>query len=137
MIVDSIYYVNEYMGESVPATVFPRYSKRAEEAILTYCGHPDICKLYPFQIAAVKSAICAQIEYYSLNGIGVATTGETGSSYTIGKISVSGGSGSGNAKASWSMICPAAVASLEQSGLNYPAVPAVGNPMYTGAGWIG
>lgn len=135
MIVDSIYYVNEYMGETVPATVFPRYSKRAEEAILTYCGHPDICKLYPFQIAAVKSAICAQIEYYSENGISVATNGDTGKSYTIGKISVSGG-GSGNAKASYSMICPAAVAILEQTGLNYPAVPAVGFPMYTGAGWL-
>lgn len=137
MIVDELYYHDFYMGEGVPSTVFPRYSKRAEEAILRICGNPDFCSLSDDQKKAVTDAICAQIEFFTYNGISAASTGVTGQDYTIGKISVRGGGNSAStAKRGASMICPAAIAALEQTGLLNRAVPVAGYPMYTGFGWI-
>lgn len=138
MLVDIQFYTNNYLGESVPATVFPRYSLRAEQAIMQMCGRPDVEKLTDCQVCAIKNAICAQIEYYTTNGISAANAGLTAQEYTIGKIRVSNGGGNqrGNARAGSSMICPAAVAALEQTGLLNRAVPAIGNPMYYGGGWF-
>lgn len=138
MIVDPIYYANEYAGETVPVSVFPRYSLRAEQAILQMCGMPDVEKLMPCQMCAIKNAICAQIEYYTTNGISVANAGVTAQEYSIGKIRVSNGGNSQakNANSGKSMICPAAVAALEQTGLLNRSVPAAGYPMYYGGGWI-
>ena len=128
-IVDYGYYSATYMGEAI-AGDFPRACARAERLInqITYGRAEHYDALPPALQDAVKKAICAQIEYYALMGIDISVTGETASDWTVGKVSVrSDGSRSGNVAAgASSMVCPAAIAILEQTGLLDPSCPAVG-----------
>lgn len=115
------YYNNTYYGEPIAKAAFPRYELRAEELIASITRGADHDSLPSAFQTAYKKAICAQVEYYVLQGINVATEGaSTGdASYTIGKISVGrGGSGSSAAASGgYSMIAPAARGYLEQTGL--------------------
>lgn len=115
------YYNNTYYGEPIAQAAFPRYELRAEELIASITRGADYDSLPSAFQTAYKKAICAQVEYYVLQGINVATEGaSTGdASYTIGKISVGrGGSGSSAAASGgYSMIAPAARGYLEQTGL--------------------
>lgn len=115
------YYNNTYYGEPIAQAAFPRYELRAEELIASITRGADFDSLPSAFQTAYKKAICAQVEYYVLQGINVATEGaSTGdASYTIGKISVGrGGSGSSAAASGgYSMIAPAARGYLEQTGL--------------------
>lgn len=114
------YYNNTYYGEPIAQAAFPRYELRAEELIASITRGADYDSLPSAFQTAYKKAICAQVEYYVLQGINVATEGgNSGGSYTIGKISVGrGGSGSSAAASGgYSMIAPAARGYLEQTGL--------------------
>lgn len=127
-IVDYGYYTATYMGEAI-AGDFPRACARAERLInqITHGRAAQYDALPPVLQEAVKTAICAQIEYYALMGIDISVTGETASDWTVGKVSVrSGSSGAGSVAGASSMVCPAAIAALEQTGLLDPSVPAVG-----------
>lgn len=86
-----------------------------------------IADLPPFQRTLVKKAICAQIDYFGLNGLD-SVAGSTGTGFTVGKVSISGKSGSDLVRkgAMADYIAPMALAYLEQSGLMNPAVPVVG-----------
>lgn len=126
-IVDLAFYMTSYYGEPVDPCEFPRMEAKAERVInqLTHGRAADFAALPPFQQYAVRDAICAQIEYYSILGTDVSVTGDTGGAgWTVGKVHVNGGgsSNSGSTGAS-SMVCAAAVAALEQSGLMNPQVP--------------
>ena len=114
-------YTNTYYGEPIAQAAFPRYELRAEELIASITRGADYTSLPSAFQTAYKKAICAQVEYFVLQGISVATEGaNTGdTSYTIGKISVGrGGSGSSAAASGgYSMIAPAARGYLEQTGL--------------------
>ena len=131
MIVDLEYYDNIYLGEPVPAAVFDRFSKRAEEAVsaITYnrVTADNIAVLPQFTRDAYRSAICAQIEYYAYNGISAANNGAPDSDYTLGRISVSKPNISASDKSHGNRaVCSAAVALLERTGLMCGAVPAYG-----------
>ena len=125
MIVDIDYYDNVYFGESVPAAVFPRYSKRAEEAVAALTRNRvnsgNITQYPEFIQTAYRGAICAQIEYYSYNGISAANNGTSDDDYTMGRISVSTPSVSAQAaKRKNSSVCSQAVTLLECAGLLNP-----------------
>lgn len=125
MIVDIDYYDNVYFGESIPAAVFPRYAKRAEEAVAALTRNRvdsgNITQYPEFIQTAYRSAICAQIEYYSYNGISAANNGTSDDDYTMGRISVSKPSVSAQAvRRGNSSVCSQAVTLLECTGLLNP-----------------
>lgn len=137
------YYNSTYYGEPVAAADFPRYDARAEAIIgqltrgryasfLAELTEKGLTTAAEQLTQNYKSAICAQIEYYQLNGIATASGGLADSSYTIGKISVSSGGGNSDNTGVYTMVCPAARMYLEQTGLLYGAVPVVSD---TGRGW--
>ena len=124
------YYNNTYLGEPIAPSEFQRAEAKAERAVtqMTHGRAAGYAALPAFQQAAIRDAICAQIEYYALNGTDVAINGENGGNgWSVGKVHVNGtqGGNSGRSSAA-SMICAAAVAALEQSGLLNPQVETVG-----------
>ena len=112
-----------YVGDpSVTETDFPRLEARAEDAVnalIRFRAVPaQFEKLY-------QKAICAQIDYYAVYGIEAASAGLMENSFTVGKVSITGGGASARSGGA-SMISPQAVAYLEQTGLLNPTVPVAG-----------
>lgn len=124
------YYSTEYMGEPIAETDFPRAEAKAERIVtqITHGRTADFAALPAFQQDAVKEAICAQIEYYSLMGTDVSVNGESGANgWTVGKVHVNGHAGNAALRNGAStMVCAAAVAALEQTGLMNPQVDTIG-----------
>ena len=113
-----------YVGDpSVTETDFPRLEARAEDAVnalIRFRAVPaQFEKLY-------QKAICAQIDYFAIYGIEAASAGLMENSFTVGKVSITGGGASARSGGA-SMVSPQAVAYLEQTGLLNPAVPVAGN----------
>ena len=113
-----------YVGDpSVTETDFPRLEARAEDAVNALIRFRAV----PAQFEALyQKAICAQIDYFAIYGIEAASAGLMENSFTVGKVSVTGGGASARSGGA-SMIAPQAVAYLEQTGLLNPAVPVAGN----------
>ena len=113
-----------YVGDpSVTETDFPRLEARAEDAVNALIRYRAV----PAQFEALyQKAICAQIDYFAIYGIEAASAGLMENSFTVGKVSVTGGGASARSGGA-SMISPQAVAYLEQTGLLNPAVPVAGN----------
>ena len=129
------YYTNTYYGEPIAQAAFPRYELRAEELIASITRGADYTSLPSAFQTAYKKAICAQVEYYVLQGINVATEGgNSGGAYTIGKVSVGRGSGgnSTSESAAYLSVAPAARMLLEQTGLLNRDVVTIGDE---GRGW--
>lgn len=124
--VDYDYYTNNYLGDDVSQTDFPRYEKRAEElidSITRYRVAEMGLTAFPARIQGlIQKAVCAQINYYVEYGLVVALAGQDSGGFTVGKVTVHGG-GSGSASGAYTMACPEAMAFLEQTGLLDPAVP--------------
>ena len=115
--VDKTYYDNDYIGIGTETADFPRYEARAcdiidqitrnrivENGLASYSASVQV---------AIKKAVCAQIDYYVINGMDAASSGLSAESFTVGKVSVSGSKSAGKT----SMISPQAVAFLESTGL--------------------
>ena len=138
-IVDLAYYKTVYLGQEATDCDFPALEARAEDVIgvMTRWGATadTIADLPPFQRTLVKKAVCAQIDFFSVNGLDCITGNTDGPGFTVGKVSVSGKSGSAIVRRGEmaEYVAPMAKAYLEQSGLMNPAVPVVkGGHM---AGW--
>ena len=128
-IVDYCYYSNEYMGEPIAIADFPRFERRAEDIIAGVTQNQYIklknryCALgYTDKAEALtdvyKKAICAQIEYLKASGILSVTTGSSGDSYTVGKVTVNkGGTGASFSNRGAAILSPLAQSYLEQTGL--------------------
>lgn len=130
-IVSYDYYYEIYMGEAVAEKDFPPMAKKAERLIkqITHgrATEEKFAALPAFQQEAVIDAICAQIEYYALYGVDVSIGGRTADGFTVGKVRVDAGK-QGTATGAASMVCPSAIAALEQTGLLNPQVQTVGEP---------
>lgn len=127
-IVSYDYYINTYLGQAIAEADFPRYEANAErviafatsnryEAVLAYYEAQDFADAASNLTNAYMNAICAQIEYYIANGLLAVSTGQSGESFTVGKVSVSSGNGSTFALRGVAMVSPAAQMYLEQTGL--------------------
>lgn len=130
-IVDAAYYLTVYMGKEASECDFQALEARAEDvigAMTRWQATADtIASLTPLQVTLVKKAICAQVDFFAVNGLdSVAGGNERG--FTVGKVSISGKSGSEltNKGAMAGNISPMVIMYLEQSGLMNPAVPVVG-----------
>lgn len=132
-IVDYTYYSVDYGGEPIAESDFARAEKKAERIIkqITHgrATEATFAALPAFQQEAVTEAICAQVEYYALNGTEVSVNGETAGEWTVGKVHI-GGAGQKSAiqTGASTMVGAAVIAALEQSGLLDPAVPVLGDP---------
>ena len=115
--VDKTYYDNTYIGIGTETADFPRYEARACDIIDQITRNRIVEKGLASYSAgvqtAIKKAVCAQIDYYVINGIDAASSGLSAESFTVGKVSVSGNKSAGKQ----SMISPQAVAFLESTGL--------------------
>ena len=129
MLVSYSYYSNTYLGEPIAETEFPRAEAKAERAVhlMTYGRAQNFDALTTFQKQAVMDAICAQVEYYAIMGTDVSVNGDTGGAgWTVGKVHVNGSGAAASRAGAASMLCAAAVAALEQTGLMNPQVETVG-----------
>lgn len=142
-VVDFAYYSGVYMGTEADAASFPALCARASDVIGALTRWADETKIMslPARILTLyKKAICAQIDFFALNG--VETINETGGSggFTVGKVTVHGKQNSGGSSGGSSggraadAVSPQAVLYLEQTGLMNPSVPTIGGvvPFYGG-----
>ena len=137
MIVTEEYYTQTYIGEPVDTAGFPRFNKRAED-IVNHITHGCLKDFDTFSTevkTSVQNALCAQIEFYALNGIEVSILGDSTQGFTVGKVNVQ----KGNTKAltaAQSMIAPMCFAYLECTGLLNPQVQTLDKPYMCGGGYV-
>jgi hypothetical protein len=124
-VVDYEYYSTVYGGTDADQTSFPALCARASDiigAVTHWVDAETIAKLPALHQTLYKKAVCAQIDFLSINGID--SVNETASAgYTVGKVTVHGKASSATGGAMSESISPLAVTYLEQTGLMNPQVP--------------
>lgn len=126
-IVDYQYYSTVYMGTEADEASFPALCSRASDVVGAMTRWVDPETLDGYTLTLYKKAICAEVDYFALNGF-ESVSGGTDRGFTVGKVSVSGKSG-GELKHEGVMknhVSPLVIMYLEQTGLLNPAVPVVG-----------
>lgn len=128
-IVDYTYYSSIYMGTEVDQTSFPALNAHASRMVdaMTHwqVNEQNISDFPELVQTQYKLAVCAQIDFLSLNGLeSINDSGSAG--FTVGKVTVHGKSASVAGGAMSANISPATILYLEQSGLMNPSVPVVG-----------
>ncbi|MBR0463448.1 MAG: hypothetical protein IJJ23_03590 [Clostridia bacterium] len=126
-IVDFAWYYNVYFGNEADQSSFPALCARAEDVIGAMTRWQvtaaNIGTLSEALQTLYKKAICAQVDFFAVNGTETAT-GDSGGGWTVGKVTVQGkadrASGAGLLSGA---VSPLAVALLEQTGLLNPQVP--------------
>ena len=122
-IVDYTFYSTVYMGTDADQASFPALCARASDVIGTVTHWVDdatILKLPAPIITLYKKAVCAQIDFLSLNGVD--SLNETASGgFTVGKVSVQAKATASGGKLV-DCISPMAIGYLEQTGLMNPNV---------------
>ena len=129
-IVDYTFYSTVYMGTEADEASFPALCARACDVVGAMTRWIDPATLEEPVLTLYKKAICAEVDYFAVNGFeSVSGGGDRG--FTVGKVSVSGKSGSDlkHEGVMKSHISPLVLMYLEQTGLLNPAVPVVG-------GWV-
>lgn len=138
-LVDLAYYSTVYMGQEAPDCDFPVLEARAEDmigALTRWAVDEDSFPRLPALVQTLyKKALCAQIDFLAVNGLDVVASSTNGPGFTVGKVSVSGKSGSDMVRsgAIADFIAPMAIACLEQTGLLNRAVPV--SPSEPFLGW--
>lgn len=124
-VVDFTFYSSVYMGTDADQASFPALCARACDvigALTHWLDGAAILKLPAVIQTLYKKAVCAQIDFLSINGIDSLNETATGG-FTVGKVTVQGrGNSTGGGKLTES-VSPLAIAYLEQTGLMNPAVP--------------
>lgn len=122
-VVDYEYYYNVYMGSEADMASFPALCARASDVVgaMTHWVNPGT--LTGFVLELYKKAICAQVDFFALNGL-EAVSGGNDRGFTVGKVSISGKSGSDLVRrgAMAENVSPMVLLYLEQSGLLNPQV---------------
>lgn len=136
-IVDFAFYSTTFMGQEADETEFPAMEARAEDIICAMTkwqvSEATIASLPPFTQALVKKAICAQVDYFAVNGLD-SVAGSDDRGFHVGKVTISGKSGSDMVRtgALSGNISPLALMYLEQTGLMAPQVATAPEPPVTG-----
>ena len=126
-IVDYTYYATVYMGTEADEASFPALCSRASDVVGAMTRWVDPETLDGYTLTLYKKAICAEVDYFALNGF-ESVAGGTDRGFTVGKVSVSGKSG-GELKHEGVMknhVSPLVIMYLEQTGLLNPSVPVWG-----------
>lgn len=124
-VVDYTFYTQVYGGTDATQQTFPALCARAEDvigAVTHWVDNATILTLPALYQTLYKKAVCAQVDFLSINGTDSLNETATGG-FTVGKVTIQGkGSATGGVKLSES-ISPLAIAYLEQTGLMNPQVP--------------
>ena len=123
-VVDFTFYSSVYMGTDADNASFPALCARASDvigAVTHWADDAKILSLPPMLQTLYKKAVCAQIDFLSINGMDSLNETETGG-FTVGKVTVHGKASTAGGKMAES-ISPLAIAYLEQTGLMNPQVP--------------
>ena len=123
-VVDWIFYNTVYGGTDATPQTFPALCARASDVIgaVTHWVDEETIRKLPAQYQTLyKKAICAQIDFLSINGIDSLNETETGG-FTVGKVTIHGKASASGGKMSEN-ISPTAIGYLEQTGLMNPQVP--------------
>ena len=122
-VVDYTFYTTVYMGSEADEASFPALCARAEDVIGAMTRWVDPETLNGRTLLLYKKAVCAQVEYFAVNGL-ESTAGGDDRGFTVGKVSISGKSGSDLVRRGVmaDKISPMAVLYLEQTGLLAPQV---------------
>lgn len=124
-VVDYTFYSTVYRGTDVDQTSFPALCARASDiigAVTHWVDDATILTLPQLHQTLYKKAVCAQIDFLSINGMDSLNETETGG-FTVGKVTVHGKSSNGNCGKLTESISPLAIGYLEQTGLMNPQVP--------------
>ena len=127
-IVDFTYYRDVYKGNEADETSFPALYAHASRIIGAMTrwrvDENNFSRLPSLIQTQYQLAICSQVDFLGINGVEAMNSGSNGG-FTVGKVTVHEGSKASAGGAMSANISPAAMLYLEQSGLLYPAVPAV------------
>ena len=133
-IVDWTYYANVYHGAEATIDNFAALESRAEDVIGAMTRwqvmEDTIASLPLMTLILVKKAICAQIDYFGVNGLD-SVAGGNDRGWTVGKVSIHSKNeqtmiGAAKAGLMADHVSPMVMLYLEQTGLLCPAVPVVG-----------
>ena len=123
-VVDFTFYSSVYGGTDADQASFPALCARASDvigAVTHWADDAKILSLPPMIQLLYKKAICAQVDFLSINGMDSLNETETGG-FTVGKVTVHGKASTAGGRMAES-ISPLAIAYLEQTGLMNPQVP--------------
>lgn len=123
--VDYTFYTDTYMGTEVDSTSFPALCARAEDvigAMTRWAVTPESFQSLHSSIQTLfKKAICAQVDYFAINGTEIMADSGNGG-FTVGKVTVHAKTSSVRTGSLSGVISPMAMAYLEQTGLMNPQV---------------
>lgn len=121
-VVDFNFYANVYHGEA-DQTAFPALCARAEDVVGALTHWVDFSAIKaPMMQLLYKKAICAQIDYFALNGVESLNDAGNGG-FTVGKVTVHGKANAGESAGALSQnVSSMTKAYLEQTGLMNPQV---------------
>lgn len=121
-------YVDIYGDPPIDEADFPVYAGLASDLIDTITQYRiiqggDLPALPQWVQQIVQKAAAAQVLYFSQIGLETVLTGQTGQSFTAGKVSFSGdGLSNSGLTAAQLMVSPQTRTLLEQTGLMYRGV---------------
>lgn len=125
-VVDFTFYTDVYKGNDVDETAFPALCARALDvigAVTHWVDATALARLPELVQTLYKKAVCAQVDFFALNGTDSLNETATGG-FTVGKVTVQGKANTSGGKLSEN-ISPLAISYLEQTGLMNPQVPTV------------
>ena len=126
--VDFTFYTDVYKGTDVDAASFPALCARASDVIgaVTHWADDSVLSRLPALYQTLyKKAVCAQVDFFALNGTEIVNDVNGGGGFTVGKVTVHGKAASGNAGKMSASISPLAISFLEQTGLMNPQIPTI------------
>lgn len=134
-------YIGYYGTCPISEEQFPMYAGIASDVIDNATQYRieksgGISALPAFVQTLVQKATAAQVLYFTQIGLETVLTGQTGQSFTVGKVSVNGGglANQANKKIGTLMVSPFALSYLEQTPLMERAVD-VCSPRYLSNFW--
>lgn len=123
--VDFEFYTNVYKGTDADSASFPALCARASDIVgaLTHWADETVITSLPALFQTLyKKAICAQVDFFAINGTDSVNETATGG-FTVGNVTVQGKAGASTGGKLSESISPLAISYLEQTGLMNPQVP--------------
>ena len=120
-IVDYTFYTTVYMGSEADEASFPALCARASDVVGAMTRWADPEKLTGNVLTLYKKAICAQTDFFAVNGFD-SVSGGSDMGFTVGKVSVSGKVSTAYSGAMSGNLSPLVLMYLEQTGLMSPHV---------------
>lgn len=126
-VVDFNYYSIVYGGTDADPASFPALCARASDVIGAMTHWVDDAKItaLPAMIQTLyKKAVCAQIDFFAINGTDSINETSSGG-FTVGKVTIHGKANNNGGGKLQESVSPMAIGYLEQTGLMNPQVPCV------------